>query len=163
MGIKQYLAKDFMSKDIISVSADINIHDLVKIFVEHPVSALPVVGEKNTLLGIISEGDLLYKKVRPYVPQYMDVLGAGVYYWGYGRFASSFRKLLATKASEIMTTNVHCVAPDTNLETVTTLMIDEHLKSVPVVESPNKLVGMITRHDILQVIASSEEDEKSEK
>lgn len=46
MGIKQYLAKDFMSKDIISVSADINIHDLVKIFVEHPVSALPVVGEK---------------------------------------------------------------------------------------------------------------------
>ena len=80
MGIKQYLAKDFMSKDIISVSADINIHDLVKIFVEHPVSALPVVGEKNTLLGIISEGDLLYKKVRPYVPQYMDVLGAGVYY-----------------------------------------------------------------------------------
>ena len=42
------------------------------------------------------------------------------------------------------------------METITTLMIDEHLKTVPVVDDKNRLVGVVTRHDILSVIAANE-------
>lgn len=155
---KVYRAKDFMTKYVFTVPPDVTVHELVKLFVAHPVSAIPVVGLDNELLGIVSEGDLLYKKVRPYIPQYVDVLGASIYYSGYGRYEKSFTKLLATKASEIMTKDVRCVTPDTDMDTITALMIDEHLKTIPVVEKPNRLVGIVTRHDILGVIAASEKD-----
>ena len=43
------------------------------------------------LLGIISEGDLLYKKVRPHVPHYVNVLGASIYYNGIGEYNAKFK------------------------------------------------------------------------
>lgn len=162
MAVKEYKAKDFMTKYVLTVPPDITIHELIRLFVSHNVSAIPVVGEDNKLLGIVSEGDLLYKKVRPYIPQFIDVLGGTLYYCGYGRYEKSFRKLLATEASEIMTKNVRCVTPETDMTTITTLMVDEHLKSVPVVSEKNILVGMVTRHDILTVLALNEREELEE-
>ena len=147
-------AKDFMTNYVFTVSPDITVHELVGLFITHPVSAIPVVGEDNELLGIVS-----------------DVLGGNLYYYGFGRYEKSFRKLLATTASEIMTRDVRCVTPDTDMDTITTLMVDEHLKTVPVVEKPKKdikvkgakvpvrLVGIITRHDILGAIAAIEAEE----
>ena len=158
MADKIYRAKDFMTKYVLTVSPDTTIQELVRLFVRHPVSAVPVTGADSELLGIVSEGDLLYKKARPYIPQYVDVLGASIYYYGYGKYEESFRKLLATKASEIMTKDVRCVTPETDMETITTLMIDEHLKSVPVIDKPKRLVGIITRHDILSVVATADQD-----
>lgn len=162
MAVKEYKAKDFMTKYVFTVPPDITIHELIRLFVSHNVSAIPVVGEDNKLLGIVSEGDLLYKKVRPYIPQFIDVLGGTLYYCGYGRYEKSFRKLLATEASEIMTKNVRCVTPETDMTAITTLMVDEHLKSVPVVNEKNILVGMVTRHDILTVLALNEREELEE-
>ena len=48
------------------------------------------------------------------------------------------------------------------MSVITTLMVDEHLKSVPVVSESNKLVGIITRHDILTVLALNEKSELEE-
>ena len=98
MTAKVYKAKDFMSKYVLSVPADCTVQELIHLFVSHPIDAIPVTDGDNKLLGIVSEGDLLYKKVRPYVPQYVDVLGASLYYCGYGRYEKSFRKLLATRS-----------------------------------------------------------------
>lgn len=166
---KSLKAKDFMVKYVFTVSPDTTIQELVGLFLTHPVSAIPVVGDDNELLGIISEGDLLYKKVQPQIPKYVDILGGNLYYLGFGRYEKSFRKMLAICASEIMTKDVRCVTPDTDMEAITTLMIDEHLKTVPVVQKVKidtdpdkfivKLVGIITRHDILGAIAATEVEE----
>ena len=96
MAEKIYHAKDFMEKYVFTVPPTITIHELIRAFVAHNVGAIPVVAEDNTLLGIVSEGDLLYKKVRPRIPQFIDILGGTLYYCGYGRYAKSFRKMLAT-------------------------------------------------------------------
>ncbi len=159
MAVKEYKAKDFMEKYVFTVPPSITIHELIRAFVSHNVSAIPVVDEDDTLLGIVSEGDLLYKKVRPRIPQYIDILGGTLYYCGYGRYAKSFRKMLATEAAEIMTRDVRCVTPETEMSVITTLMVDEHLKVVPVVSENNRLVGLITRHDILTVLALTEKEE----
>ncbi len=107
--MKTIKAKDFMTKYVFTVSPDTTVQQLVRLFVAHPVSAIPVVGDDNELLGIVSEGDLLYKKVTPKIPAHVDVLGGSVYYCGFGRYEQSFRKLLATTAGEIMTKDVRCV------------------------------------------------------
>ena len=120
--MKSLKAKDFMTKYVFTVSPDTTVQELVGLFVTHPVSAIPVVGDDNELLGIVSEGDLLYKKVQPKIPPHVDVLGGTVYYCGFGRYEKSFRKLLATTAKDIMTTDVRCVTPETDMEAITTLM-----------------------------------------
>ena len=156
---KKIKAKDFMTKYVFSIPPDVTVQELVGLFATQPISAVHITGDDNELLGIVSEGDLLYKKVKPRVPAYLDVLGANIYYCGFGRYEKSFRKLLATKAADLMTRDVRCVTPETDMETIMNLMIDEHLKTVPVVEKPNKLVGIITRHDILGAIAATELEE----
>ncbi len=165
--MKTIKAKDFMTKYVFTVTPETTVQQLVRLFVTHPVSAIPVVGDDNELLGIVSEGDLLYKKVTPKIPAHVDVLGGSVYYCGFGRYEKSFRKLLATTAEEIMTKDVRCVTPETEMENIMNLMVDQHLKTVPVVakaklsvesvdqEPPARLVGIITRHDILGAIATS--------
>lgn len=70
--------------------------------------------------------------------------------------------MLATEAAEIMTRDVRCVTPETEMSVITSLMVDEHLKVVPVVSDKNKLVGLITRHDILTVLALTEKEELAE-
>jgi len=169
--MKTIKAKDFMTKYVFTVTPDTTVQQLVRLFVSHPVSAIPVVGDDNELLGIVSEGDLLYKKVTPRIPAHVDVLGGSVYYCGFGRYEQSFRKLLATTAGEIMTKDVRCVTPETTMENITTLMVDQHLKTVPVVEKaklsvasadhepPARLVGIISRHDILGAIAAARWEE----
>lgn len=160
-----YTAKDLMSKYVLTVPPEVTVQDLVKLFVSHSLSAVPVTGEDNELLGIISEGDLLYKEVRPYIPQYINILGASLYYCGYGKYKESFQKLLAVKAEEIMTRQVRCVLPDTPINDIAALMIDEHLKTVPVVDEKHRLLGVITRHDMLaaSLVISHMEGQQEEK
>ena len=77
--------------------------------------------------------------------------------------------LLHSMSAAVMTKDVRCVTPETDMETLTNLMVDEHLKTVPVVEkkksgnpdidAPARLVGIITRHDILGAIAATEAEE----
>lgn len=76
MAEKEYRAKDFMTKYVFSVPPNITIHELIRLFVSHNVSAIPVVDTDNTLLGIVSEGDLLYKKYGPIFPS-MLIFSAG--------------------------------------------------------------------------------------
>jgi CBS domain-containing protein len=170
--MKTLKAKDFMTKYVFTVSPDTTVQQLVRLFVSHAVSAIPVVGEDNELLGIVSEGDLLYKKVTPKIPAHVDVLGGSVYYCGFGHYEKSFRKLLAITAGEIMTKDVRCVTPETEMDNITSLMVDQHLKTVPVVqkaklgaesadqEPPARLVGIITRHDILGAITAAHWEEE---
>jgi len=153
------LAKDIMMKYVLTVSPDMTIQELISLFVTHPVGAVPVVGDDNELLGIISEGDLLYKKVNKRIPQFSNSAGGKVYYTGFGRYETSFRKLLDTKASEIMTKDVYTAAPDTPMDDIMSEMIDRHLKVVPVVRKKH-LVGMVTRHDLMSIMAAKKVQEE---
>ena len=146
------LTKDIMTKYVLTCGPETTVHQLIRLFVKHGVNSIPVVGEDNRLMGIISEGDLLYKKVRPHVPRYVNVLGASLYYSGYGKYEDTFQKLLATTAKEIMTGHVIYVAPESEADVVADLMVEEHLKNVPVVQN-ERLVGIVDRSDILRLIA----------
>lgn len=159
-----YTAKDFMQRYVLTVPPSITVGDLIFVFMKHGVDAIPVVGEDNELIGIISEGDLLYKKVHPEIPEYIDVMDDDLYRLGFGHYEKSLDQIMDTKAEDIMTRDVVCVTPDTTMDKITSLMIDDHLKVIPVVKKPKKaisgvkeihhLVGLISRHDILAALAA---------
>lgn len=147
------VARDIMSTNIVTATPDMPITDIVDLLVEHNVAAAPVIDEAGKIVGIVTEGDLLYKKVRPHVPHYVNLLGATIYYNGISEYDRSFKKLLASKASDLMTKDVIVAAPDAEIEQLAGVMVTEHLKSIPIVEE-GKLLGIVFRRDILRLIST---------
>ena len=121
-----------MEKNVITAKKDTTIFDLVDMFVEHNISAIPVVDDDNTVIGIVTDADLLYKEVKPHVPQYVNLLGANIYYGNLKEYEQGFKKLFACTAGQLMTKKVV-----------------EHLKSIPIVKD-KKLLGLVERKCILK-------------
>ena len=86
--MKACTAADIMEKVFISVHTDTSVFDLVHYFVKSKISAIPIVDDDQVLVGIVTDADLLYKKIKPHVPHYVNLLGASIYYNGIGKYLS---------------------------------------------------------------------------
>jgi CBS domain-containing protein len=129
--------KDVMSKNVITVSPEQSIMEVVKILTESKVSGLPVVKE-GKIVGIITEADIL------------DLVGK--------------KNLLAvdegalqekgvTKVKEIMKKVVIVANEDDGLDRAVLLMTLYKVKRLPVVDKKNNIVGIIARDDIIKSIS----------
>lgn len=145
--------EEVMNKYPVTIDKEAPISDVAELLVKYNLTAVSVVDENNKLIGIITEGDLLYKKVRPHVPHYVNVLGASIYYNGIGEYNSQFKKLLASSVEDLMTKEVITAKPETEVEEVVAVMLDKHLKSMPVVDKEGVLIGSLGRRDIIKLIA----------
>lgn len=141
-------ASDIMEKNVVTASPDTSVFRLVHLFVKNKVSAIPIVDDDEQLIGIITDADLLYKKIKPHVPHYVNLLGASIYYNGISEYDKGFKKLMACTAKEMMTKNVIIAAPDADVEQIAGVMVAEHLKVIPIVEG-RRVVGIVTRNNIL--------------
>ena len=150
------ILQEIMNKYPITVGNEEHLTEVAKLLVKHHLTAISVVDDNNKLIGIISEGDLLYKKVRPHAPHYINILGANIYYGGIGEYDAQFKKLVATKVEEIMTTEVITAYADAEVEVTVGAMVEKHLKNLPVVDDAYHLVGMVSRHDIMKLIAEEQ-------
>ena len=148
--------QEIMNKYPITVGKEEQLTEVAKLMVKHNLTAISVVDDNNKLIGIISEGDLLYKKVRPHSPHYINILGANIYYGGIGEYDAQFKKLVATKVEEIMTTEVITAYADAEVEVTVGAMVEKHLKNLPIVDDAYHLVGMVSRHDIMKLIAEEQ-------
>lgn len=141
-------ASHIMEKVFVSASPDTSIFDLVHMFVKHKISAIPIVDDEENLVGIITDADLLYKKIKPHVPHYVNLLGASIYYNGISEYDKGFKKLMACTADAMMTKDVIIASPDADVEQIAGVMVAEHLKVIPIVDG-RRVVGIITRSNII--------------
>lgn len=146
--MKAYTAADIMEKVFISAHTDTSVFDLVHYFVKSKISAIPIVDDDQVLVGIVTDADLLYKKIKPHVPHYVNLLGASIYYNGIGKYHKGFKKLMACTAGDMMTKDVIIAAPEADVEQLAGVMVAEHLKVIPIVKN-NRIVGIVTRYHIL--------------
>lgn len=146
------LARDIMNNQVITVGEDASVEEVARVLTENNISGAPVVDKEGKIAGIITEGDLLHKETNPRTPGFLNILGALIYIGGVERFREDFKKLAALKASEIMTPEVITVTGDTKVEQVASLMVNENIKRVPVVEN-DRIIGIISRADIIKTLA----------
>jgi CBS domain-containing protein len=140
------LAKDIMTKDVITVRKETPTKEIAKLLLENRITGVPVVDNANRVIGIVSESNLLYK-VEPMSP-------TSTYWQEPKRFKAEHWKIIASNAAEIMTPDVITADEDTPVEELATLMLEKHIKRVPIVEG-KKLVGIVTRADIIKAILES--------
>jgi CBS-domain-containing membrane protein len=154
--VKKYSVKvrDIMATKVLTVSPMTPYHEIVTLLLDHDISGLPVVDSEGTLLGIVSEADLISKEAYDEAPRrHLGFLRDHVA----GRDTEWVRKAAARHAQELMTSPVQSIAPDEDLSTAARMMLEGHLKRLPVLED-GKLVGIIARHDLLRPFSRTDED-----
>lgn len=140
---------ELMSRNTISVMPSTLVADAARIMLANRVSGLPVVDEKGALVGIVTEGDLLRRAE----------IGTDGKQAGWlkslllpSAVATDYVHTHARHVSGVMTHSPVFVTPDTDLEEVAQLMLRKHIKRLPVLEH-NQLIGVISRADLLRVLA----------
>src|SRR3990172_565065 len=129
-----------MTAPVITVSPDTPLKDVARLLLQHRISAAPVVTEEGDLLGLVSEADLMPLEAVPA-----------------RRILPLPRRPLPRTAGQAMSQPVVAVQSSDTLPHVARLMLDKRVKHVPVLEG-DRVVGIISRRDILRVLARSDDE-----
>jgi len=146
----QTAVKDVMTTRVIWVRKDAPFRDLAAALRRHRVSAFPVLGEGDQVIGVVSEADMLAK----------EALDPGVFAGLLHR--KDAEKARGITAGDLMTAAVVTVAPEDTVSHAARLMYTRKVKRLPVVDANGHLVGIISRTDVLAVFDRTEEDIREE-
>lgn len=142
--------RDIMSTKVVTASPSTTIRDIAGLMVEKHVSGLPVLSDSGTLVGMVSEGDLLR---RPELGTQKHRRRWVSFFSGVDEQAREFTKTHALRAGDVMTKQVIHVSEQTPLGDVVGLMEKHNIKRLPVL-SDGKLVGIVSRADLLRALAA---------
>ncbi len=145
------IAKELMTTDVIIVSPEQTVKEIAKVLTENKISGVPVV-EDEQLVGIVSEGDLITRDKKLHFPNYVYFLDSIFYLESLEKFEEDFKKMVGIKAEDVMTTDVITVSPDTSIEDIATILTEDGVNRVPVLED-DKLIGIVSRGDIVRCMS----------
>ena len=143
-------AHQIMTRSVATVAPDATIVDAANIMLGRHISGLPVVDASGKLVGIVSEGDFIRR----------TEIGTGrrrsrwlQFILGSGKSASDFVHEHGRRIAEVMTESPVTITEDTSLADIADLMERKNVKRLPVLRG-DEVVGMITRANLLQAVAS---------
>jgi CBS domain-containing protein len=138
--------RELMTENVLTIGPEAPIKDVAKILVANRISGLPVCDIEGRVLGVISEGDILYKEHDPREGHVGGPLG-----WiidGTPNYAG-FAKAKALTARKAMTSPAITIAPWESAATAAQIMCERHVNRLPVVKD-GLLVGIVTRADLVR-------------
>ncbi len=145
-------AKDVMVSPVITVGENETGAGVAKLLLAKHISAVPVVDRDGKLVGIVTEADLMHRveagTERPR-SWWLTML------CGERAAAEDYIKSHATHVKDIMTREVMTALPDAPLHDIAGMFEESHIKRVPIVSEGGDLVGIVTRANIIQAIASA--------
>jgi CBS domain-containing protein len=145
-------AHEIMSRDVVTVKPATPVHDVAALMTEKRISGIPVVSEDGTVLGIISESDLLRRAEIGTVPQRKWWL---VFFSDPDALARQYTKTHGLRAENVMTRPVISVGEDADLSEIARTLDKHKIKRLPVLRD-GKLVGIISRADIVRALSQAE-------
>ncbi len=144
-------ARDVMVSPVITMDQDASVRDAAALLVAKRISAVPIVDASGKLVGILTEGDLMRRIETETEHSYSWWLS---FFLGDRAIAADYVKSHATKVKDVMTREVKTALPDAPLHEIADLFEENQIKRVPIVSEGGDLVGIVSRANILQAIAS---------
>jgi len=148
-------ARDIMQAEVVTIGPDATVRELADLLATRKISGVPVVDGEGTVVGVVTEGDIVLQDAGLHFPHYIQFLDSTIYLESVSKFEERFRRTFGTKVADIMSAEVVTVAPDASVYDVATMMADRDVNRVPVLEL-GRLVGIITRADVVKAIASAQ-------
>ena len=139
-----------MAADVVFVEQSTSVADVARLMVEHAISGIPVV-EGGRVVGIVTERDLVAQEMEVDAPAYGTFLDA-VFKFPWDKSDDELRHILATTAGELMSSDVVTVSPTTTVREAAGLMYKRRLNPLPVVDNQGRLVGIVSRSDIIRLL-----------
>jgi CBS domain-containing protein len=128
-------ARDVMSTPVVTVGPDTPVQAAAALLISHGYTAMPVI-EHGRVIGIVTEANLMQGQVHPE---------------GWLRPAT-WDKPRPQRVREVMTGTPVGISPDADLADVASLMLEAHIRSIPVIDD-GSLVGIVSRRDVLKLVA----------
>ena len=126
------VARDVMVRDLVKLDPQMDLFDAIDLLLQHEISGAPVVDENGRVLGVFTEKDCLRVLVN-----------------------AAYEQLPTTRIYAFLETTCETVDEDTDLLTIAQLFLSKPFRRLPVVRE-GKLVGQISRRDILKAVNSVE-------
>jgi CBS domain-containing protein len=143
-----------MTRSVITVNPETDVGEIARLIWENGVSSVPVT-EQGRVIGMVTDYDIISRSTEydgpiflPFIDVYFRVPGTGD--------PEQLRRILATTARELMSYPVITVHPDDSVQNAATIMFERRINAIPVVDHDERLVGVISRADIVQMIALEE-------
>jgi CBS domain-containing protein len=147
--------RDLMRSEVPIASSSDSIATVARLLAESGLPGVPVVDD-GEIVGIVTEKDLITREADVEVPTPLPFLDAIFVLDGGRDFDEDLRHVLAVTAGDLMTSPVFNVLDTATLSQVATLMVDEGVNPIPVVDASRQLVGIVSRADLVRVIARLE-------
>jgi CBS domain-containing protein len=145
-------ARDVMVSPVITVGEHATVREVANILLKKRISAVPVVDNADKVVGIVTESDLMHRA---------EAGTERAYSWWLhfltddATIAADYVKSHAAKVQDVMTSDVATAAPETPLDEIATLLEERRIKHVPIVNKDGNLVGIVSRANLIQAVASA--------
>jgi acetoin utilization protein AcuB len=130
------LVKNWMSKNVVAIDVNDSMQLAIYTLKDNKIKLLPVISE-GKLVGIVSDRDL--KKASPSDATTLDM-------------HELLYLISRIKISDLMIKNPKTVSPDYTIEEAAQLLLEYKISGLPVLDTKNKLVGIITKSDIFRAL-----------
>lgn len=152
--MRRRTVNDVMTRAVVSAYRDASFNDIARVMVERGITAMPVIDKDHHVAGVVSETDLLAKEERENGPNRRRL--------GRRRKRPSRTKAQTSTAEQLMSTPAITVRPQATIVEAARLLEQHKIKRVPVTDDANRLVGIVSRRDLLRVFTRTDDDIRDE-
>jgi CBS domain-containing protein len=147
------MVRDVMTSRVVAVRRDASFKEMVARMRESRISAFPVIDDAGRVIGVVSEADFLNKEAEQ--AEIQGVLAGLVHFRAHAKAAG-------VTAAELMTSPAVTTGPDTPVVEAARLMRDRRVKRLPVTNDTGRLIGIVSRADVLGVFLRPDSDIRRE-
>ncbi len=160
------IAEEIMVKDVKTFKPEDKLSTVAKTFAEYGISGAPVVDDENKVIGIITEHDILmigerYPKLLTPIESHLPLtIGLSIKDYNPEEIAEVLNDIRQKKVGEVMCRNVVTASPDAGVGEIARMMQKHKINRIPVVDKKGKLLGLVTRADVIKGFWKISEQEK---
>lgn len=144
---------EVMTQQVQTTRPEAGLREAAKQMTAAHISGLPVVDGDGRLAGILTEGDILRVFRQVSIPFYIDILGGEFSIPGPHVIERQLEEVTAYRVDQLMTRQVVTASPDEDVADAARRMHARDVKLLPVVDGDGRLVGVISRGDIVRTFA----------
>jgi CBS domain-containing protein len=143
-----------MQRDVVSVRPETDIETLLRLMRKHELPGIPVTDDEHRVVGIVTEADLVIRDEDAdlHLPHHIDLLGGVIFLEPIKHYEERLRRAFAATVADMMTPNPVTARPGDSVRDAARIIAERHHNRLPVVDEQGRLVGLVTRVDVLEAL-----------
>ena len=154
--VLQQTVGEVMSAPVLTVTPATPLKDAVTLLSDHHISGVPVVGDDGTLVGELTEQNLMVRESGVDVGPYVMLLDSVIYLRNPLNWDKQVHQVLGNTVADLMSRDSHCCAQSLPLPKAASMLHEKGTQRLIVVDEERRPVGMLTRGDVVRALASAQ-------